>query len=117
MKTIISAFLANGVALFIAGTYIKGVSVPLGVWEPFLIITGAFTLITLILKPLLKLVLTPIIFLTFGIASILVNMGLLFLLDRLFAEVSISGLLPLFYTTLLLSVTSIIFHALLRTNK
>jgi putative membrane protein len=114
MKTIILAFIANAAALFIAGTYIEGVTVPLGVWEPFLIITGVFTVITIVLKPILKLLLAPLILLTLGIASLLVNILLLLLLDYLFPDVSITGLLPLFYATLLLSATHVVIHALFK---
>ncbi|MFH1188368.1 MAG: phage holin family protein [bacterium] len=116
MRKLITAFLANAIALFIAGTYIHGVTVPLGTWEPFLIMTGVFTLIVIILKPLLKIVLSPLIFLTLGIASLLINALLLVLLDHLFPGVAISGLLPLFYATLLLSATHILINALFKTK-
>jgi putative membrane protein len=112
MKSFIIVFIGNALALFIAGTYIDGFSVPLPEtgWEPFLIIAAVFTIITLFLKPLLKALLSPIIFITFGLAHLLVTLLLLLLLEYLFPEVSITGLFPLIYATLLLSVIQTFLH-------
>lgn len=110
MTSFVFAFVANGIGLYLAGKFIPGFSFPLSAWEPFLIATGIFTLITVVLKPLVKFLLFPLIFLTLGIASFFINAGMLMLLDHLLDSVTITGLFPLFCATLLLSVIHMLFH-------
>lgn len=110
MGSLLLAFAANGIGLYLAGKFIPGFTFPLSAWEPFLIATGVFTLITVVIKPLVKFLLFPLIFLTLGLAHIFINMGMLYLLDHLMDSVAIAGLFPLFCATLLLSVIHMLLH-------
>lgn len=98
-------FIANAIALYLATLYVPGVTIPLKL-EGFAVVVAALTLIHLFIRPLIRLALTPVIILTLGLAGILVNALTLYLLDLILPTVAINGLLPLFLTTLLVSVAS-----------
>ncbi|MDP2641296.1 MAG: phage holin family protein [Candidatus Yanofskybacteria bacterium] len=55
----------------------------------------------ILLKPILNLITLPLRVLTLGLSGILVNMALVLGIDILFPELTISGILALFWTTLL----------------
>lgn len=57
-------------------------------------------LLNFFLKPVLKLITLPLWLLTFGIFSFIINMGIIWLVDIIFPELIIEGVVPLFWTTL-----------------
>lgn len=105
----VGMFAANSIALYIARTFIPGFELPLNLRD-FLIAVSVLTLINLFLRPIIKLFLAPLIIITLGLASILINVLTLLLLDYLLTSVTISGLLPLLYSTLILGIVNLIIH-------
>ena len=57
-------------------------------------------LLNFFLKPILKFLTLPLWFLTFGLFSLIINMGMILLVDIIFSELRIIGILPLLWTTL-----------------
>jgi len=108
LKKFALLFITNAVALYLATLFIDGVSIPLKL-ESFAVVVAVLTLIHIFIRPLIKIALTPVIILTLGLGSILVNALTLYLLDLILPTVAFSGLLPLFLTTLIVSITSTIF--------
>lgn len=77
---------------------------------PSLLFAGAVIgVINGILKPILKLLAFPIILLTGGIFSFVLNIGLLWLADYLLPDLAINGLIPLVLTSSILSFIHFIF--------
>lgn len=112
MKTlarIIFGFISNAVALWAASQFIAGFKIS-PVWTDLLYVAAVFTLLNLFLKPILDLILGPIIFLTLGVGFILVNMLLLYILGIITAKIMIAGLLPLFYGSLIIGLVNFAFH-------
>lgn len=101
-------FITNAVALYLATLFIDGVSIPLKL-ESFAVVVATLTFIHLFIRPLIKIALAPITILTLGLGIILVNALTLYLLDLILPTVAFSGLLPLFLTTLVVSIVSTIF--------
>ena len=101
-------FVANAIALYLATLLVDGVTIPLEL-QSFAVVVAVLTLIHLFIRPLIRIALTPLIILTLGLAGILVNALTLYLLDFILPTVSIAGLLPLFLTTIIVSITSTIF--------
>mgnify|MGYP001567012517 CR=1 FL=1 len=100
-------------ALWLASMYIEGVVLTGGYWE--IALAGiVFSLVNFILKPILKLALGPLILLTFGIAAILINMGILKLTDTLLPQLDIMTLGALVLATLLMSAVNIVLHLVFR---
>lgn len=108
LKKFALLFITNTVALYLATLFIDGVSIPLQLGS-FAVVVAALTLIHLFIRPLIKIVLAPVTLLTLGFGSILVNALTLYLLDLILPAVSIMGLLPLLFTTLIVSIVSTIF--------
>lgn len=108
ISRIIIIFIANAIGLFLAAYFVKGFTVNL---DPitYLKIAGVFTLLNIFVRPLLKLVMTPILILTLGLGIIAVNAIILYGLYKIFpADINLgiatSGLYPLIYATLIISV-------------
>lgn len=99
-------FVTSGIGLYLASLYVAGFAVPLEL-QGLALAAAALSLINLFVRPIIRLVLSPIIFITFGIASILVNAATLWLLDYLLTTVTISGLGPLFWGTIVVSAINV----------
>jgi putative membrane protein len=76
-------------------------------WQIIVLIGIVIGIINSFLKPILKFITTPIRILTFGIASVLLNMFLIWIVDILFLELTIKGIIPLFWTTVFVWISSI----------
>ncbi|MFA4999232.1 MAG: phage holin family protein [Parcubacteria group bacterium] len=110
-KSIIIALVNMG-GIYLAERFIPGFSAPTGIYS-LAVIALIFTGLNLVIKPLLKLALKPIAWLTFGLSSLAINMGLLFVLDYLREDVIINGLVPLILGTLLISFVNLICERLI----
>lgn len=102
-------FVANGIGLYIVARFINGVTIPL-VLESFVVVALALTLINLLVRPVVKLVLTPILILTLGLGSLLVNALMLYFLDILMPAVTIEGLVALALATAVVSASNLVIH-------
>jgi putative membrane protein len=109
LSRLIISFISNLIALLTAGYFVKGFIIAPDI-KNFIIVTAVFTLINVFLRPLIKAILSPIIILTLGLGIILVNALTLYLLDIFLAQISIEGLIPLFYATLIISAVNIVIH-------
>jgi putative membrane protein len=106
---ILLMIIVNALVLIVAANYIPGFYL-----NPSLkLVFGAALLLTIInifVRPILKLILSPVIFLTLGLGMILVNGLVIYLLDILSPNIRIEGLVPLIYVTLIFTVVNFIFH-------
>lgn len=66
------------------------------------------------IKPLLNIVTLPIRILTLGLSSLVINLLLVWMLDLLFPELEFIGFLPLFWTTLIIWLITILLSLLSR---
>ncbi len=105
---IIVSILANLAALWTASYLIQGFYINPTV-ESFLSVALLLTAVGLIIKPILKLILSPLIIITLGLFTIIINAALLFAVDIFSASLDIQGLLPLIYVTLLITASNMIF--------
>ena len=111
---IILAVLVNGLALFAADYFVDGFVLAANDLKTFAIIALILTALNFILKPILKLLLGPLIILTLGLGAILVNAVILKVLDFLSSALSIQGLMALLYATLIVTAINIVFHFVTR---
>jgi len=77
-------------------------------WQIFLLVGSILGLINFFIKPILDKITLPLKILTLGLFSLILNMGIIWLLDVLFLEFKILGILPLFLTTIIVLVISIL---------
>lgn len=100
---IIIRILANSGAIFLADRLIPGFifrGTPLD-----LLIAGAVLgLINALVKPILKIIAFPIIFLTLGLFSVVINIFLLFLATKFLPTLRIEGLAAAFWGVVIISL-------------
>lgn len=87
--------------LWLATQFISGVEFA-GPWKTFLLVGVILGLINVFIKPILKLITLPIRMLTFGLFTLVINMGIVWAVDIFFTELVIRGFLPLLWTTLII---------------
>jgi len=117
LKSIISIFLFNAVALWLAQHFLAGFYINHNAVE-FSEVVVIFSLINIIVRPIVKTFLGPLIILTLGIGIIVVNALMIYLLVWILPNmVYVSGLYALIYATLIISFTNIILHIFFRTRK
>ncbi len=109
----IGFLVANGVGLYAADYFIEGVDVSTNPKE-FLIATAVLAGINMFIRPIVKTILTPFIILTLGLLTLVINGFILFALDYLLTTVTIAGLLPLVYATILTTVINIIIRSIIK---
>ncbi len=98
-------FFANAVAILAAAYFIPGFSFS-GDVTALAIAALILTVINTFIRPILKLLLGPLVILTFGLFTIVINALSLYLLDTLSTAITIQGYLPLLLATLIVSVVN-----------
>jgi putative membrane protein len=107
----------NAFALWLAAKYIPAGFVLSATWYQLAILAIILTLLNLLVKPVLKLALGPIIVLTLGLGIIIVNAIILYALpivadhlDILRGSISIETIPALLYATLIVSAVNLVIH-------
>ena len=103
VSRIVVHLLANAAALYASQHFIEGFGVTPNVGA-YLKVAAVLTVVNIIIRPILKLIFSPIIFITLGLGVLVVNALLLYGVDYFLQELTISGLFPLVYATLIISV-------------
>lgn len=106
----------NALALWIANMYVPGF-VLAGTWLTIAMIAFVLAVLNFLLKPLLTLILGPIIVLTLGLGVIIVNALILWLLplilnriDFLQGSIIIQNIPALFFATLIVGAINLVIH-------
>ena len=107
IKRIIILFVSNLIALLAADYFIDGLEIIKNP-EQIIAVTAIFTALNIFIKPILKIILSPIIIITLGLGILLVNAVILKTLDLLSNDVIINEIESLFYATLIISGVNII---------
>ncbi len=95
--------------LYLAARIVPGVEF-YGTYLSLILIGVVLGLANFFVKPIVKAISLPAIILTLGLFSIVINMALVWLIgDVLFPEIlEISGLMPLFWTTLIIWILNLL---------
>jgi putative membrane protein len=123
MRKFFWQILISILAIFLAVKFVPGVtlrtipgkSVYFGIkftqnWQILIFIGIILGLINFFLKPILNLITLPLRILTFGLFSLIVNMGIIFFLDVIFPELEISRIFALFLTALIFLILNFLFN-------
>ena len=70
-------------------------------WKLIILVGGILGLINFFVKPILNALTIPLKILTFGLFSLILNMGLIWFLEIVFEEFEILGITPLFFSTII----------------
>jgi putative membrane protein len=101
--------ISAGLGLFIAAKFVPGVDF-FGSYFMLGVVGAIMGLVNFFIKPALKAISLPIRILTLGLFSLVINMGLVWLVaDVVFPDVlEISGIIPLFWTTIIIWFLSLL---------
>lgn len=69
---------------------------------------AVFTLINVFIRPIIKGLLSPIIFLTLGLFSLVINAAILYSVDIYSSHISIDGLSTLAYATVIITLVNLV---------
>jgi len=107
MQRLLITIVSGILGLWLASLFIPGVEF-IGQWKNLLLAGLCLGLINFFIKPVLKFITSPLRILTFGLFGLVINMGIIWIVDILFKELIITGFIPLLWTTLLLWGLSIV---------
>lgn len=109
--------IAGILGIFLATKFVPGISLEIipgqsqffgieltATWQILVLVGFVLGLVNFFIKPILKIITLPLRILTFGLFSLVINMLMVWLVDILFPELIIQGLIPLFWTTLIIWV-------------
>ncbi len=117
MTKFIVRWAINTVALYVAVTFVPGIELTES-WVSILWIALIFGLINALLRPLLKLLTCPLILLTLGLFTLLINTFLLWLTSIVSQSLGIGfhvdGFGPAFWGGLVISVVSVVLTFILK---
>ena len=103
---IVLVLVSNIAALYLAASFVDGFILAL---EPLPLLTVAISLsiLHLILKPIVRLLLGPLVLITFGFITFFINAGILYLLDFVSPDVTITTIQSLLVATVLISFVNV----------
>ena len=120
MNRLILQIIAGILGIFLATEFVPGVSLEiipgqssfLGIeftesWLVLIMVGFVLGLVNFFLKPVLKIITLPLRILTLGLFSLVINMLMVWLVDILFLELEIQGLIPLFWLSVIVWVLSL----------
>lgn len=113
MLRFIVRIIGSMAGLYAATHFVPGFAVN-GPWTHFLAAGILLALLNLIVRPVLKLISLPLIILTLGLFTIIINMLMLWLLGYLVSFVIIQSLLALLLATIVVSLTNWIFSIIIK---
>lgn len=99
--------LLNGAALYIATIYFSGFTLTGGT-ETLVMGAIVLALLNTFLRPILKFISTPLIWLSFGLFNLVIYIIILWLADALLISLAISDLTTLFWVSLMVALANII---------
>ena len=105
MRKLLVHFIFGFLGLYLATLFIPGVEVQ-GDFTPslkILILAGiVLGSVNFFLKPIINIITFPLRLITLGLFGLIINMAIVWIVDVLFPQLLIEGLIPLFWTGLLI---------------
>jgi len=109
MRKLLLRWLINGVALYVAAELVRGIDVR-GGWMALAVMALIFGLVNALIRPILKFLTCPLIMLTLGLFTLVINALMLMLASWLGRQLGlgfyVAGFGPAFWGALVISVVS-----------
>lgn len=102
---LIARFLVVAAAVWLVAAYVPGIEVQEGV-ASYLLIALIFSLVNLLVKPVLKLLSFPLLLLTLGLFLIVINAAMFGLTALLTDRLDVDGVGPAFLAALVISAVT-----------
>jgi putative membrane protein len=114
----------NAIAIYMAISIVPGISLGSNLPQPWVaiaLLALIFGLLNALLRPLLVLLTCPLIILTLGLGTLLINTLLFYLTGQIGGQFgwgfSVSGFWPAFFGALVVSIVSFVLNVLLKDEK
>jgi len=117
MRLVFKLFLlaaSNALALWVASRLIDGFTFTQATWQTFLWVGLVLGLVNGLLGPIIKLVTLPLRLLTLGLFTVIINLGLLYLVDVLFASFQIESFWAGLWGLVIISLVNYLISSLLK---
>lgn len=114
MDRLILQIVAGIISLFLATKFVPGASLHIipgqsslfgiqftAFWQILILIGAVLGLVNFFIKPVLKLITFPLRLITLGFFSLIINMLLIWIVDILFPELEIKGIVSLFWASVI----------------
>lgn len=106
LSQLIIQILTNAVAIYVAAELVPGFHLEGNSFGVLVTVGFIFGLINFFIKPLLKILSLPVIFLSLGLFTIVINIAMLLLLDYLVPAITIDGYGAAFWAMLVISAVN-----------
>ncbi len=116
MFRLIIIIVANALGIYVATRIVPGFEFT-GTYFQLAIAAVIFAVINRLVLPIVRFVSGPLIFITLGLFSIIVNMAMLWLLDLFIPSLVILNLTTLLLATLLIGFINLIFVPIKKSKK
>jgi len=117
LKKLVINIVSAVLGLYLAEYFVKGLEITGGL--KIMLIAGLMLgLVNLFIKPALKLISLPLRIITFGIFGFIINMLIVWLVIDviMWQNMEIRGLIALFWTTLVIWLTNLVFSAIAKSK-
>ncbi len=98
--------IANAIGLYAAAYFLSGVIISGGL-KGLMVAAIGLALLYTILRPILKLITAPLVLITFGLFSIIINIAILWIADRYLTQIAFNDFHSLAITALIITATNI----------
>lgn len=120
MRNLLIRWMVNAVALGVAATLVRGIHTD-GGWQVLALTALIFGLINALIRPLVTLLTCPLIILTLGLFTLVVNAGMLLLASWLAGIVglgfTVDGFWPALWGGLIISIVSAALTMILKDER
>ena len=98
----------NVAILYVLNAYLSGFVVR-GDYTSFLIGAAVLAFMSTIVRPVVRLLTAPIVWLTLGLFNLVINVGLLWVADQVLPQLSINGFVTLLIASIIIALVNSFF--------
>ena len=110
LRKLLFQIIAGIAAIWLASQLVNGIE--LETTKTLYLAGSILGLINFFIKPILKLITLPLRIITFGFFTLVINIGIIWLIKIIFPHLIIDGLIPLLWTTVIVWMISSIANRL-----
>lgn len=121
LRKLLLRWLVNALALFAAVQVVPGIEIDGNGWVVYAVVAIIFGLINALIRPLLKMLTCPLIILTLGLFTLVINALMLLLTSWIGTVIGygfyIDGFWPAFWGGLVVSVVSVVLNLVIQDEE
>ncbi|MBI2625033.1 MAG: phage holin family protein [Candidatus Nealsonbacteria bacterium] len=107
LHTLVLQIISGVVGIWISQRYVEGVEFT-GTFQQLIAAGAMLGIVNTFIKPAIKMVTFPLRLITLGLFTIVVNMAMVWIVDVFFKDLIISGIIPLFWATIIIWALSVV---------